>query len=192
MADIGNQLEGVGEGLDRFLEALDEAGYKLGSNAALQATQARAAQKMKDQDIRTKKKLDKIETAHAKQIQSLQPAYKKLLTGMKDELKNRILLTKGMKDMAKSMTQFGKKALGGVGKMAGGIAKAGVIGGLVVGVKFLIDGLLKVDNAMAAIVKRTKMTRDELAGVRQAALDAEDFRGMLTSPTSPLRIRIPA
>ena len=31
MADIGNQLEGVGEGLDRFLEALDEAGYKLGS-----------------------------------------------------------------------------------------------------------------------------------------------------------------
>ena len=61
MADIGNQLEGVGEGLDRFLEALDEAGYKLGSNAALAAAQARAAQKMKDQDLRFKKKLDKIE-----------------------------------------------------------------------------------------------------------------------------------
>ena len=50
MAEIGNQLEGVGAGLDRFLEALDEAGYKLGSNAALVATQARAAKKMKDQD----------------------------------------------------------------------------------------------------------------------------------------------
>jgi len=43
--DIGNQLAGVGDGLDRFLDALDNASYKLGSNAALQATQARAAKK---------------------------------------------------------------------------------------------------------------------------------------------------
>ena len=50
MADISNQLEGVGEGLDRFLEALDDASYSLGSNAALQATQARAAKKIKDQE----------------------------------------------------------------------------------------------------------------------------------------------
>ena len=90
--DIGNQLAGVGDGLDRFLDALDNASYKLGSNAALQATQARAAQKIKDQDIRVKKKLDKLELAHAKQIKLMQPAYKKLLTGMKDDLKNRILL----------------------------------------------------------------------------------------------------
>ena len=88
MADISNQLEGVGEGLDRFLEALDEAGYKLGSNAALAATQARAAQKMKDQDLRFKKKLDKIEKVHAKQLKEMQPFHRRLLTGIKDELKN--------------------------------------------------------------------------------------------------------
>ena len=61
----------------------------MGSNAALQATQARAAQKMKDQDIRIKKKLDKIEADHAKQIKMMQPVYKKLWTGIKDEVKQR-------------------------------------------------------------------------------------------------------
>ena len=70
MADISNQLEGVGEGLDRFLEALDDASYSLGSNAALQATQARAAKKMDDDpcESASKKNLDKIEKAQAKQL----------------------------------------------------------------------------------------------------------------------------
>jgi len=172
MADIGNQLEGVGDGLDRFLDALDNASYKLGSNAALQATQARAAKKMQDQDIRFKKRMDKIETDHAKQIKTMQPVYKKLWTGIKDEAKQRSLLSKGMKDMTKSMAGFGKQAIGGLGKGIAAVGKAGVIGGLVVGVKFLIDGLLKIDSAMAGLVKHTKLTRVELGGVREAALSA--------------------
>ena len=57
--------------------------------------------------------------------------------------------------------------------------KAGVIGGLVVGVKFLIDGLLKVDSAMAGLVKRTKLTRVELAGVKEAAHAAEMSIGIM-------------
>ena len=41
MADFGNQLEGATEGLDRFLNALDNAAVKLGDNAALEARIAR-------------------------------------------------------------------------------------------------------------------------------------------------------
>ena len=41
MADLGNQLEGVGDGLDRFLEALDNSSIRLGSNAAIEAAAAR-------------------------------------------------------------------------------------------------------------------------------------------------------
>ena len=149
MADIGNQLEGVGEGLDRFLEALDDASYKLGSNAAIQATLARAAQKMKDQDIRVKKRMDKIEADHAKQIKTIQPVYKKLWSGIKDEVKQRSLLSKGMKDMTKSMTDFAKKAIGGIGKGIMAMGKAGVLGGMVAAVKLISDGLFRGDAAMA-------------------------------------------
>ena len=174
MADIGNQLEGVGDGLDRFLGALDDASYKLGSNAALQATQARAAKKMQDQDIRFKKRMDKIETDHAKQIKTMQPVYKKLWTGIKDEVKQRSLLSKGMKDMTKSMTDFAKKAIGGLGKGIMAIGKAGVLGGMVAAVKLISDGLLRGDAAMAKLSDRTKMTRKELSGVREAAKGAQN------------------
>ena len=88
MADIGNQLEGVGEGLDRFLEALDDASYSLGSNAALQATQARAAKKIKDQEAKQQKKIAKLEKFKAKLLKDAQPFHKKLLFGMRDEIKN--------------------------------------------------------------------------------------------------------
>ena len=179
MADISNQLEGVGEGLDRFLEALDEAGYKLGSNAALAATQARAAQKMKDQDLRFKKKLDKIEKVHAKQLKEMQPFHRRLLTGIKDELKNRKLLTKGMKDLSKSIANFAKKALGGLGKALGAIAKAGVLGGMVGAVKLIVDGLLRSDAAMAKLSGRVGMTRKELSGVAAAAETAQDNMSLL-------------
>ena len=106
MADIGNQLEGVGEGLDRFLEALDDASYSLGSNAALQASQARAAKKMDDIHAKALKKNLKLEKAQAKAIKDAMPFHKKLLSGLKDEIKNRTLLTKGMKDLSKSMTEL--------------------------------------------------------------------------------------
>ena len=45
MADIANQLEGAVEGLDRFLEALDNSSMKLGSNAAIESKLARASAK---------------------------------------------------------------------------------------------------------------------------------------------------
>ena len=59
MADIGNQLTDLEGGLERFLEALDNASFKMGSNAALESVQARAAFKMADQEARFKKKLKK-------------------------------------------------------------------------------------------------------------------------------------
>ena len=60
MADIANQLQGAVEGLDRFLEALDNSSMKLGSNAAIESKLARAAQKKADQDLRFRKKIEKI------------------------------------------------------------------------------------------------------------------------------------
>ena len=61
----------------------------------------------------------------------------------------------------------------GMAKMGAAAGKAGAIGGLVIAVKFLIDGLLKVDKAMADLSKRTNMTRQELSGVKDAAIAAE-------------------
>ena len=45
MADLGNQLEGVGDGLERFLDSLDNVSVKLGNNAALEARIARETEK---------------------------------------------------------------------------------------------------------------------------------------------------
>ena len=172
--DISNQLAGVGDGLDRFLEALDSASYSLGSNTALQATQARAAKKMDADHAKALKKNLKIENAEAKRIKDMAPFHKKLLSGLKDETKQRASLTKGMKDMSKSMGDFAKKALGGLGKALGGMAKAGVLGAMVASVKLITDGLLRGDAAMAKLSARTGMTRKALAGVREEARGAQD------------------
>ena len=61
MADLGNQLEGVGDGLDRFLESLDSASIKLGNTAAIEATLARQ-----------REDFDKKEKAHNKQLKKLE------------------------------------------------------------------------------------------------------------------------
>ena len=152
MADIGNQLEGVGDGLDRFLDALDNAAVKLGSTTAMEAKISREQLKRTNQEIRFKAKLQKME---------------------KEQSKNLLASIKNMKMFNKSITDMSKGMLKGMSKMGGAAAKAGAIGGLVVAVKFLIDGLLKVDNAMAALSKRTKMTRMELDGVRKGALETQ-------------------
>ena len=47
MADIANELESATEGLERFLEALDDSSMRLGSAAAVESKLARAAQKKK-------------------------------------------------------------------------------------------------------------------------------------------------
>ena len=56
MADFGNQLEGATEGLDRFLDALDNAAAKLGSNAALETRISREEYRRLDQEKRFKKR----------------------------------------------------------------------------------------------------------------------------------------
>ena len=151
MADFGNQLDGATEGLDRFLDALDNASIKMGSNAAIEARISRDALKAAAQEKRDKLKIAKLEKTHFKQLGDT---------------------IKSMKLFNKSIGEMGKGMIKGLAKMGAAAGKAGAIGALVVGVKFLIDGLLKVDKGMADLVKRTKLTRVELAGVKEAALAA--------------------
>ena len=148
MADIGNQLEGVEGGLERFLDALDNASVKLGSNSALESRIAREELKRLDQEKRFKMKIEKMEKTRLKQIADS---------------------VKSMKQFNKSLGDMGKGMLKGIGNLGKSALKGGAIGGLVIAVKFLIDGLFKVDNAMAALSKRTSMTRSELQGVGDAA-----------------------
>ena len=62
MADLGNQLEGVGDGLDRFLDSLDNASIKLGNNAAVEARIARETEKRyKKEGVFKKKMFDAAE-----------------------------------------------------------------------------------------------------------------------------------
>ena len=61
MADLAKQLAGAVEGLDRFLEALDNSSMKLGSTAAIESKLARAAARKAAQDLRFRKKLAKME-----------------------------------------------------------------------------------------------------------------------------------
>ena len=158
MADFGNQLDGATEGLDRFLDALDNASIKMGSNAAIEARISRDALKAAAQEKRDKLKIAKLEKTHFKQLGDT---------------------IKSMKLFNKSIGEMGKGMIKGLAKMGAAAGKAGAIGALVVGVKFLIDGLLKVDGAMAGLVKRTKLTRVELAGVKEAALAASQSVSIL-------------
>ena len=112
MADIGNQLEGAAEGLDRFLDALDTASMKMGSNAAIEARVAR-------DELRSKAKITKQDKVYLKNITDT---------------------NKNMKLFNKNLTDFGKKILGGLGKSITNIAKAGVLGGMVGAVKLITDG----------------------------------------------------
>ena len=131
MADFGNQLDGATEGLDRFLDALDNASIKMGSNAAIEARISRDALKAAAQEKRDKLKIAKLEKTHFKQLGDT---------------------IKSMKLFNKSIGEMGKGMIKGLAKMGAAAGKAGAIGALVVGVKFLIDGLLKVDGAMAGLV----------------------------------------
>ena len=79
MADLSNQLEGVTAGLERYLEALDNASIKLSSNAALETKFAKIAGKMSA----TNQKFDK-----------------NLLKSKKENLKLQTDLNKGLKAMS--------------------------------------------------------------------------------------------
>ena len=151
MADIGNQLGDIEGAAERLVEALDDASIRMSSNASLQTRLSKIASK----------------TTTATQKIGVQT-----LKATKAQLKNILDVNKAMTGMSKGLADFGKKAFGGMKKMAGGMMKAGLIGGLVVAVKFLIDGLLKVDMQMAKLSKSTGEVRSNLQGVHDAASDA--------------------
>lgn len=176
MADLGNQLEGAAGGLERLTEGFDNLMIKLSGVSKLEADMIKEKQSVSKQLAKTNK--DKI-----REEKRALPLQKKMTIQLQQRLKNSTLLNKGLKETIKGMKLFEKgmgglkKGLGTVGKGMAAIGKAGVIGGLVVGVKFLIDGLLKVDTAMAGMVKSLGITRAELEGVKQAAYDAEMTMG---------------
>ena len=145
--DISNQLAGVSEGLDRFLEALDASSMGLGSQDALKKIQARAEIKRLDQEKRFKAKLEKMEKTRLKQLT--------------ESIKSMKLFNKNMGDMA-------KKGLGKGMGMIKGAMKAGVIGAAVLAIKAIVDGMLKIDAMMGGLVKSTGRLRAGLAPVQQA------------------------
>ena len=158
MADIANQLQGAVEGLDRFLEALDNSSMKLGSNAAIESKLARAAQKKADQDLRFRKKIEKMEketakreAAHLAQLKAMEPFRKKAFTALKQEIKSKTDLIKQTKGLGDALKKTGA-GLGGMFKSLGeGISKAmsglgkGFKGGISAGLGGIIDNLKEVN-----------------------------------------------
>ena len=200
MADISNQLQGADEGLERFIEALDNASIKLGSNAALESQLARQEFKRLNQEKRFKKKMQKMEAQQASQLAQMDalkikeqkaslPILKKISASLKDRLKSTTVLNKGMKETIKGMKVFEKSMSkmkegmkGGLGKgmtMIKGAAKAGLVGALILGIKVIVDGMLKIDKAMASLVKATGRARIGLEGLKMAAVETEHSMGTL-------------
>ena len=130
MADIANQLEGAVEGLDRFLEALDNSSMKLGSNAAIESKLARVAAKKADQELRFRKKIEKMEKETAKreaqhlaQLKAMRPLRQKLFDGLKNELKAKSDLIKQTKGLGGILKKTGTVA----STMFKGLAKTSIV-----------------------------------------------------------------
>ena len=149
-SDIGNQLAGVSDGLDRFLEALDASSMGLGSQDALKKIQARAEIKRLDQEKRFKTKIDKLEKTRLNQLT--------------ESIKSMKIFNKNMGDMAKKGLSKGLGAIKGA-------MKAGVLGLAVLAIKAIVDGLLKVDAMMGGLVKGTGRLRAGLGNVQKAVED---------------------
>ena len=132
MADLGNQLEGVSEGLERFLDSLDNTSIKLSNNAALEATLARENEKRLRDEATLKNRLRKAEKRRAaeektlkdkiarlekqnyRQLMAMRPVYKKLWDGIKEEAKNRFTVNKNTKTFNKALTALTKGTLKGL------------------------------------------------------------------------------
>ena len=163
--DFTNKLGDAAEKAQGFSNVVDRLSISIGSMVGLQKDQIEATMKS-----------NKLQAQLEREKKKSVPLQKKMTIQLQQRLKNSTLLNKGLKETIKSMNLFGKTmsglkgALGGIGKGIAAIGKAGVIGGLVVGVKFLIDGLLKVDAAMATLAKRLGSTRESLKGVRDVSI----------------------
>ena len=166
--DFTNKLSGAAEKAEGFSGILDRLAIKGATLVGLEEKQIQATQKA-----------NKLQAQLDREKKKSVPLQRKMTIELQQRLKNSTLLNKGLKETIKSMNLFGKTmsglkgAVGGVGKGIAAIGKAGVIGGLVVGVKFLVEGLLKIDNAMAGLSKRLGATRSELANVRNIAIGVE-------------------
>ena len=157
MADIANQLQGASEGLERFLDALDNSSMKLGSNAAMESKLAREAAKKADQDLRFRKRIEKMEkeaakreAAHLARLKAMEPFRKKALNALKQEVKAKADLLKqtkglgdalkktgaGMGSMFKSLGASLKSVMGGLGK--------GFEGGFLGGLKNVVSNLKEI------------------------------------------------
>ena len=133
MADIGNQLGDAEGGVGRFVDALDDATISLSSRATLEARVARESGEWSIKSQRMEKSSFKAK---------------------KEQLKLNLDVNKALKNLAGSLKQGIGKAVSGLK----GMAKAGLIGGLVVGVKFLLDGMLKMTpDKVGRVIKIQKV-----------------------------------
>ena len=164
MADIANQLEGATEGLERFLEALDNSSMRLGSTAAIESKLARAEQKKANQDLRFRKKLAKMEkettqreAQHLAQLKAMRPLRQKLFDGLKNELKAKSDLIKQTKGLGDALKKTGAglgsmfKALGsGISKAMSGLG-AGFKGGIASGLQGVLGKLGEIEIAGCSV-----------------------------------------
>ena len=154
MADIANQLQGASEGLERFLDALDNSSMKLGSNAAIESKLAREAAKKADQDLRFRKKIEKMEKEAAKReaehlarLKAMEPFRKKAFNAIKQEIKAKADLLKQTKGLGDALKKTGA-GLGGMFKSLGAGLKSamrglgkGFEGGVLSGLKGMVSSL---------------------------------------------------
>ena len=199
MADIANQLEGAVEGLDRFLEALDNSSMKLGSTAAIESKLARAAAKKAAQDLRFRKKLEKMEketskreAQHLAQLKAMRPLRQKLFDGLKQELKAKSDLIKQTKGLGDALKKTGA-GLGGMFKALGsGIANsmkglgAGFKGGIAAGLSGIMGKLEKIEiagfsvgRAIGAIVSGAKLLYEVLSTHEKLMTDITKQTGLM-------------
>ena len=191
MADIANQLEGAVEGLDRFLEALDNSSMKLGSNAAIESKLARAAAKKADQELRFKKKIDKMEKEIAKReaqhlihLKKAEPFRKRAFASLKQELKAKTDLIKQTKGLGDALKKTGAglggmfKALGkGISDSMSGLGK-GFKGGIAAGLGGIMENLkgiqvlgISVGKIIGAIAAGVKVVYDITMSYRKLQQD---------------------
>ena len=170
MADLGNQLEGAGSGLERLTEGFDNLVLKLSGVSQLEAKIIKEKQAIN-------KQLDKINKDKIKEEKKALPLQKRMTVQLQQRLKNTTLLNKGLKETIKGMTKFNKgmgdMAKKGLGKGLGvlkGAMKAGAIGAAVMAIKAIVDGLLQIDGMMAKMVQATGRLRSGLDSVREIVL----------------------
>ena len=115
----------------------------------------------------------------------------------KEHLKAQSAMIKGMKTANRELTMYGRaqsKLMGGLQKAAGGLGggitklagKAGALGGVIIGLKMLVDRFLQIDGILGRMSKQFGTSRKEL---RVVTNEAKAFaRQMMLTGTSTREI----